>query len=109
MYFVIFAALQNIANIAKSQHTVNSKYHKIRQIYKNTTNIMKEKVINLLQKQLEFELFKYNMEKERNNAIMVQNVKQGDNTTQTNNTFQAVEPASDHTDQTAKLLTTAIA
>ena len=93
---------------AKAAMTTNQAFSYDNKTINNNTTIMREKIIQLLKQQLDLELFKFQHEKEKDKAIMVNNVKQGDNTTQTNNTFQAVELASDHTESSQKLLNTAI-
>ena len=72
----------------------------------NTTNIMKEKIIELMKQEIE----KQKIIQEKNKApITIANTKGGDVINQSSNTYQSGEPNSDHTETTQKILTTAIA
>ena len=90
---------------AKAAMTTNESYITNNTI-NNETNIMKEKVKELINKQLE----KLQIEKDSTNSapIMVNTNKGGDTNVNTNTTNVSGEPNTDHSETTQKLLTYAI-
>ena len=91
---------------AKEAMTTNEAYNTNNNVVNNTTNIMKEKIIELMKQEIE----KMQIQKETDKApITIANTKGGDVINQSSNTYQSGEPNSDHTETTQKILTTAIA
>ena len=91
---------------AKEAMTTNEAYNTNNNVVNNTTNIMKEKIIELMKQEIE----KQKIIQEKNKApITIANTKGGDVINQSSNTYQSGEPNSDHTETTQKILTTAIA
>ena len=91
---------------AKEAMTTNEAYNTNNNVVNNTTNIMKEKIIELMKQEIE----KQKIIQEKNKApITIANTKGGDVINQSSNTYQSGEPNSDHTETTQKILTTALA
>ena len=91
---------------AKEAMTTNEAYNTNNNVVNNTTNIMKEKIIELMKQEIE----KMQIQKETDKApITIANTKGGDVINQSSNTYQSGEPNSDHTETTQKILTTALA
>ena len=67
---------------------------------------MQTKIIEILQLQLDLAMEKMKNEQEGKSSLLIN--KAGDSVVQNSNTFQAGSANSDHTDQTAKILTTSI-
>ena len=91
---------------AKAAMTTNEAYTTNNNTFNNTTNMMKEKIIELLK----FQMQKLEIEREGNtNApIMVNANKGGDTNVNNSTTNVSGEPNTDHTETTQKLLTYAI-
>ena len=68
---------------------------------------MKEKVITILEKQLELSIEKMKSDQAQSKSMMVVN-KGGDSVVQNSSSFVAGSANSDHTDNTAKILSNAI-
>ena len=89
---------------AKSAVTQDAAYTTDNRVFNTTNNQMQEKIVTILEHQLELANLKFKMDLENQKSMMVVN-KGGDSVTQNSNTFQAGTANSDHTDKTAKILT----
>jgi hypothetical protein len=94
---------------AKAAVTTNQAYSYDNRTFNKTTNIMREKIIELLKQQLDLEIFKFKYEKERDKAIMVSNVKHGDVVNQMQNTNVVSDLEVNNTEYTQKAINEAVA
>ena len=92
---------------AKAAMTTNESYITNDTTFNNTTNMMKEKIIELMKIQLE----KTQIEQESKSSapILVNNSKGGDTNVNNNTTNVSGELAVEHSDPTSRLINNAIA
>ena len=91
---------------AKAAVTQDAAYVTDNKVFNTTNNQMQTKIIEILQLQLDLAMEKMKNEQEGKSSLMIN--KSGDVVTQNSNTFQSGTANSDHTDQTAKILTSSI-
>ena len=91
---------------AKAAVTQDAAYVTDNKVFNTTNNQMQTKIIEILQLQLDLAMEKMKNEQEGKSSLLIN--KAGDSVVQNSNTFQAGSANSDHTDQTAKILTTSI-
>jgi len=91
---------------AKAAVTQDAAYVTDNKVFNTTHNQMQTKIIEILQLQLDLANEKMKNEQEGKSSLMIN--KSGDVVTQNSNTFQSGTANSDHTDQTAKILTNSI-
>ena len=91
---------------AKAAVTQDAAYTTNNKVFNTTHNQMQTKIIEILQLQLDLANEKMKNEQEGKSSLMIN--KSGDVVTQNSNTFQSGTANSDHTDQTAKILTSSI-
>ena len=91
---------------AKAAVTQDAAYVTDNKVFNTTNNQMQTKIIEILQLQLDLANEKMKNEQEGKSSLLIN--KAGDSVVQNSNTFQAGSANSDHTDQTAKILTTSI-
>ena len=91
---------------AKAAVTQDAAYTTDNKVFNTTHNQMQTKIIEILQLQLDLANEKMKNEQEGKSSLMIN--KSGDVVTQNSNTFQSGTANSDHTDQTAKILTSSI-
>ena len=91
---------------AKAAVTQDAAYVTDNKVFNTTNNQMQTKIIEILQLQLDLAMEKMKNEQENKSSLMIN--KSGDVVTQNSNTFQSGTANSDHTDQTAKILTSSI-
>ena len=91
---------------AKAAVTQDAAYVTDNKVFNTTNNQMQTKIIEILQLQLDLANEKMKNEQEGKSSLMIN--KSGDVVTQNSNTFQSGTANSDHTDQTAKILTSSI-
>ena len=91
---------------AKAAVTQDAAYVTDNKVFNTTNNQIQTKIIEILQLQLDLANEKMKNEQEGKSSLMIN--KSGDVVTQNSNTFQSGTANSDHTDQTAKILTTSI-
>ena len=91
---------------AKAAVTQDAAYVTDNKVFNTTNNQMQTKIIEILQLQLDLATEKMKNEQEGKSSLMIN--KGGDTVNQSSNTFQAGTANSDHTDQTAKILTNSI-
>ena len=91
---------------AKAAVTQDAAYVTDNKVFNTTNNQMQTKIIEILQLQLDLAMEKMKNEQEGKSSLMIN--KGGDTVNQSSNTFQAGTANSDHTDQTAKILTNSI-
>ena len=91
---------------AKAAVTQDAAYITDNKVFNTTHNQMQTKIIEILQLQLDLANEKMKNEQEGKSSLLIN--KAGDSVVQNSNTFQAGSANSDHTDQTAKILTTSI-
>ena len=91
---------------AKAAVTQDAAYTTNNKVFNTTHNQMQTKIIEILQLQLDLATEKMKNEQEGKSSLMIN--KGGDTVNQSSNTFQAGTANSDHTDQTAKILTNSI-
>ena len=87
---------------AKSAVTQDAAYTTDNRVFNTTNNQMQEKIVTILEHQLELAIIKMKNDQEMKQMMVIN--KGGDSVTQNSNTFQANSPNSDHTDKTAKIL-----
>ena len=87
---------------AKSAVTQDAAYTTDNRVFNTTNNQMQEKIVTILEHQLELAIIKMKNDQEMRQMMVVN--KGGDSVTQNSNTIQAGTPNSDHTDKTAKIL-----
>jgi len=92
---------------AKSAMTQDAAYTVDNRVFNTTNSMMKEKVITIIEKQLELELEKNKSNQAEGKSMMVVN-KAGDSVVQNSSSFIAGSANSDHTDNTAKILSSTI-
>ena len=88
---------------AKSAVTQDAAYTTDNRVFNTTNNQMQEKIVTILEHQLELAIIKMKNDQEMKQMMVIN--KGGDSVTQNSNTFQAGTANSDHTDKTAKILT----
>ena len=91
---------------AKAAVTQDAAYVTDNKVFNTTNNQMQTKIIEILQLQLDLAMEKMKNEQEGKSSLLIN--KAGDSVVQNSNTFQAGSANSDHTDQTAKILTNSI-
>ena len=91
---------------AKAAVTQDAAYITDNKVFNTTHNQMQTKIIEILQLQLDLANEKMKNEQEGKSSLLIN--KAGDVVTQNSNTFQSGTANSDHTDQTAKILTSSI-
>ena len=91
---------------AKAAVTQDAAYVTDNKVFNTTNNQMQTKIIEILQLQLDLATEKLKNDQEGKSSLMIN--KGGDTVNQSSNTFQAGTANSDHTDQTAKILTNSI-
>ena len=91
---------------AKAAVTQDAAYVTDNKVFNTTNNQMQTKIIEILQLQLDLANEKMKNEQEGKSSLLIN--KAGDSVVQNSNTFQAGSANSDHTDQTAKILTSSI-
>ena len=92
---------------AKSAITQDAAYTVDNRVFNTTNSLMKEKVITILEKQLELSIEKMKSDQAQSKSMMVVN-KGGDSVVQNSSSFVAGSANSDHTDNTAKILSSTI-
>ena len=92
---------------AKSAITQDAAYTVDNRVFNTTNSLMKEKVITILEKQLELSIEKMKSDQAQSKSMMVVN-KGGDSVVQNSSSFISGPANSDHTDNTAKILSSTI-
>ena len=92
---------------AKSAITQDAAYTVDNRVFNTTNSMMREKIITIIEKQLELELEKNKSNQAEGKSMMVVN-KAGDSVVQNSSSFVAGSANSDHTDNTAKILSSTI-
>ena len=92
---------------AKSAITQDAAYTVDNRVFNTTNSMMREKIITIIEKQLELELEKNKSNQAEGKSMMVVN-KGGDSVVQNSSSFVAGSANSDHTDNTAKILSSTI-
>ena len=92
---------------AKSAITQDAAYTVDNRVFNTTNSLMKEKVITILEKQLDLTIQKMKNDEAQSKSMMVVN-KGGDSVVQNSNSFVSGPANSDHTDNTAKILSSTV-